>query len=174
MYGYYGVPNTFAMPFGPSYAGRAGQVGYQILQWTGPGYAVWRARATDAVEVIAGSGLYAVTLAPTVFATTFDGVMYWDITGVPLAVGVEDVHIFEQPAPLSGMNEMLGMSGKNSGMRDAVYSDGNLINFDLFLYDSAASAANNDGVTGVLFHYECVNTYDVAGNLLASVTQRVT
>lgn len=72
------------------------------------------------------------------------------------------------------LTEVHGLVGKNSGFRNTVYdANNNLTSNDLCLYDSAAHATTNDGATGLLHKYSCVNTYDASNNLLTSVVTRV-
>lgn len=71
------------------------------------------------------------------------------------------------------LTELNGLLGQNSGLRNAVYTGTNLTSYDLCLYDSAAHATTNDGATGLLHKYSVVNTYNGSGNILTSVTTRI-
>ncbi|MDQ3832235.1 MAG: hypothetical protein M3315_01100 [Actinomycetota bacterium] len=69
--------------------------------------------------------------------------------------------------------EINGLLGKHTGIRNTVYSSGNLVSYDICLYDTAPHATTNDGVTGLVHKYSVVNTYDGSNNLTGSVTTRV-
>ena len=76
-------------------------------------------------------------------------------------------------ANTTALMELQGVVGKNNGMRNTVYTSGNLTSYDLCLYDTSGHATTNDGSTGLLHKYSVVNSYDGSGNLLTSVTTRV-
>jgi hypothetical protein len=72
------------------------------------------------------------------------------------------------------IDEVIALLGRNMGMRDTVYDpSNNLLAYSLFLYDTDAHAATNDGVTGVLHKYTVTSTYDLVGNTLTQVTKKV-
>ena len=110
-------------------------------------------------------------------------IVAWNGTAVavPATAGIPDVNAknLGNTAQTTGTDlgsvipEMNGLIGKNSGLRNTVYSGTNLQSYTLFLYDSSAHALLNDGTTGVLHQYNVANTHDSNGNILTSVTTRV-
>lgn len=76
------------------------------------------------------------------------------------------------PVDSSRQGEIHSLLGKNSGVRDSV-GGANPTSYNLFLYDTAAHAATNDGTTGMLHQYTVTNTYDGSSNLITSVSTRV-
>jgi hypothetical protein len=71
------------------------------------------------------------------------------------------------------LGEMNGLLGKNSGVRNMIYVGGNLVSFDLCLYDNSSHAATNDGSTGLVHKYVIAHTFDGSNNLTSEVTTRV-
>jgi len=69
-----------------------------------------------------------------------------------------------------GVNRIVGLSGENSVLMSAVYDAyGNLTSAVVPLYDSAANATTNNGVTGLVASYAISNT--IAANVLSSSLQ---
>lgn len=76
--------------FGTAYTGLA-TVGYKLLNGDGTQF---QARTTTGVaEVVAGTGIYRVEIANSIFTTDFDGYVQWDTGGGSPVYAVEDVHI---------------------------------------------------------------------------------
>ncbi len=69
--------------------------------------------------------------------------------------------------------DIAGLLGKNVGFRNTSYVSGNLISYDLCIYDTSGHANTNDGATGLTHKFSVVNTYDGSNNILTSVTTKV-
>lgn len=132
---------------------------------------------TNLVELVAGSGTYGWTgTVPDGFNgfikfSTSPGGLFKAAAGL----NPQESENSDQRTSLVGteISEMHGLLGQNSGLRNPVYTAGNLTSYDLNVYDSAAHAIVNDGVTGLLHKYSVSNTYDAAQNLLTSVMTRI-
>lgn len=77
------------------------------------------------------------------------------------------------PEDAQNVADILGLVGKQYGMRNASYSGRNLLSYDICIYDTAGHAATNDGATGLVHKYSVVNTYNVNGDILTSITTKV-
>jgi hypothetical protein len=67
---------------------------------------------------------------------------------------------------------LLGLSHENWGIRDTVFEGASMTAANLFVYDSAANALANDGVTGVVAAYAFAATH--TGASLDAASQRRT
>ena len=69
---------------------------------------------------------------------------------------------------------LLGMDGDNAGIKVSSTdpTSGQPTAYDLYIYDTAAHATTNDGVTGLLYHYSCTAVY-TSGKLTSQVTTRI-
>src|SRR5579859_7577548 len=69
-------------------------VGYTLLNGNGT---TFQARTTTGVaEVHAGTGIYQVELANTVFTAFFDGYVLWDTGGASPVYAIEDIFISDR------------------------------------------------------------------------------
>ena len=100
------------------------------------------------------------------------GAGLWDAAGIDAAdiraaIGLAAADLDSQ------LLRQRGLIGENQGMRNATYDgDGNLTACDLCLYDSAAHATTNDGVTGLIGKYSIANTF-TGGLMTDSVESKV-
>lgn len=79
---------------------------------------------------------------------------------------------FDASLGITALAEMHGLLGKHAVVKNTSYSSGNLLTYDVALYDTAAHASTDDGVTGIVATYSVTNTYDGSNNLTKSTMVR--
>lgn len=179
-----GATKLLLVPFGADYEGLT-TVGYKLKNpdnTTTPLPA--QPRTTTGVFDL-GNGTYGVEYtAPMVSGNV---IAEWDTGGADPIYAWEDVNITaatdlssinaaltSMSASMAAINtnfvDVLGLNGKNLGMKNSLYDAHNLVEYDLYIYDTNPHALANDGVTGVIAHYHVVNTYNPTGDTL---TQRM-